>query len=120
MRDNVASAGRWLAIDQLVAERLMWPLGMVVLSELAKYPGQVVVSEQDHPVEALRLGRENPPFREGIHVGRLIAGDHWNQTGVLEDVLELVRELLVPVHDQESLAEEETVHAVGEIGQPAP
>lgn len=62
--DDVTAADRRLAIDQLVDESLVRPLGMEVRTVLAKSSTKRYLTKQDHPVETLGLDREHPAFGE--------------------------------------------------------
>lgn len=55
MLDDLAGSRGRRALDELVSESLVRPLNMKVSEVMAKHVLEVVLSEQDHPVEALGL-----------------------------------------------------------------
>ena len=57
VRDDVAAAGRGVAVDELVAESLVGPLSVIVGNVLAKHALEVALSEQNGALEALALHR---------------------------------------------------------------
>jgi hypothetical protein len=57
-------SGLWR--DQLVAERLMVPLRVVVRDELVEGAAQATFPEDDESVETLRTDRAREPFRAGV------------------------------------------------------
>ena len=102
-------------LDDLVPQALVVPLPVVVLAELGGRSTQRSLTNQDHPLQTLRLDRSHKPLRECVQIGRAWRQAHRLHAGTFEDRQELFCEQRRPVMDQVSAPAEEAVHAVGEI-----
>ena len=71
---------------------------MVVV--LGKAALEVVVSEEDESIETFGFDAQDKSLRDRVHVRSLVADQHGRDTGVLEDGLELVGELGIPIQDE--------------------
>ena len=57
--------------DQLVIQRLVVPLLMIVNHELANDGAQMSLAQWHHSIDALLLDRPNEPLRMSIQIGTL-------------------------------------------------
>ena len=110
--DGVTITG-WL--NQLIAESLMVPFGMIVLDVFTHGVLQRPLSEENHPVEAFSFQAPKPAFHVRVQVGTL----RWQQDdfglGILLDKATHRDETAVTVHDQMTGIPEEPIFAVGQI-----
>ena len=93
----------------------MVALSVIMMDELSDGTAQRWLTEEDHPLQALALDRQNKPFDVSVQIRRTVRQPNDVRSGVLEQIAKLRGELLVAVHDEESLAAQKAVEWVGEI-----
>ena len=93
----------------------MVALSVIMMDELSDGTAQRLLTEEDHPLQALALDRQNKPFDISVQIRRTVQQPNDVRSGVLEQIAKLRGELLVAVHDEESLAAQKAVEWVGEI-----
>ena len=111
----VRTADAFFRFEQRVPEPLMVALSVIMMDELSDGTAQRWLTEEDHPLQALALDRQNKPFDVSVHIRRTVRQPNDVSSGVLEQIAKLRGELLVAVHDEESLAAQKAVEWVGEI-----
>ncbi len=93
----------------------MVALSVIMMDELSDGTAQRLLTEEDHPLQALALDRQNKPFDISVQIRRTVRQPNDVRSGVLEQIAKLCGELLVAVQDEESLAAQKAVEWVGEI-----
>ena len=112
---SMGTADAFFRFDQRVPEPLMVALSMIMMHELSDGPAQRSLTEEDHPLQALALARQNKYFDVSVQIRRTVRQPNDVSSGVLEQVAKLRGELLVAVQDEESLAAQKAVERVSEI-----
>ncbi len=85
-----------------------------MLDELGDGPAKRGLPEEDHLVQAFGLVREHEPLGERVAVRSLWGSEDDIRPRILENLLELVGELRVPVANHEPVVPQEAVEAVGQ------
>ena len=111
----VRTADAFFRFEQRVPEPLMVALSVIMMDELSDGTAQRLLTEEDHPLQALALDRQNKPFDVSVQIRRTVRQPNDVRFGVLEQIAKLRGELLVAVQDEESLAAQKAVEWVGEI-----
>ncbi len=111
----VRTADAFFRFEQRVPEPLMVALSVIMMDELSDGTTQRLLTEENHPLQALALDRQNKPFDVSVQIRRTVRQPNDVRSGVLEQIAKLRGELLVAVHDEESLAAQKAVEWVGEI-----
>ena len=111
----VGTADAFFRFDQRVPEPLMVALSTIMMDELSDGTPQRWLTEEDHPLQALALDRQNKPFDVSVQIRRTVRQPNDVSSDVLEQVAKLRGELLVAVQDEQSLAAQKAVERVGEI-----
>ena len=111
----VGTADAFFRFEQRVPEPLMVALSVIMTDELSDGTAQRLLTEEDHPLQALALDRQNKPFDVSVQIRRTVRQLNDVRFGVLEQIAKLRGELLVAVQDEESLAAQKAVEWVGEI-----
>ena len=111
----VRTADASFRFEQRVPEPLMVALSVIMMDELSDGTTQRSLTEEDHPLQALALDRQNKPFDISVQIRRTVRQPNDVSSGVLKQVPKLRGELLVAVQDEESLAVQKAVEWVGEI-----
>ena len=111
----VETAHAIVRFDQRVFQPLMISLSMIMTTEFDDGPPQRLFTEEDHPIQALALDRQNKPFDVSVQIRRTVRQPNDVGSGLLDQVPKVRGELLVAVQDEESLAEQKAVDWVGEI-----
>ena len=111
----VRTADAFFRFEQRVPTPLMVALSVIMMDELSDGTTQRWLTEEDHPLQALALDRQNKPFDVSVQIRRTVRQPHDVRSGVLEQIAKLRGELLVAVQDEESLAAQKAVEWVGEI-----
>ena len=111
----VRTADAFFRFEQRVPEPLMVALSVIMMDELSDGTAQRLLTEEDHPLQALALDRQNKPFDVSVQIRRTVRQPNDVSSGVLEQIAKLRGELLVAVQDEESLAAQKAVEWVGEI-----
>ncbi len=93
----------------------MVALSVIMMDELSDGTARRLLTEKDHPLQALALDRQNKPFDVSVQIRRTVWQPNDVRSGVLEQIAKLRGELLVAVQDEESLAAQKAVEWVGEI-----
>ena len=66
------TADAFFCFEQRVPEPLMVALSMIMMDELSDGPAQRLLTEEDHPIQALALDRQNKPFDVGVQIRRTV------------------------------------------------
>ena len=111
----VRTADAFFRFEQRVPKPLMVALSVIMMDELSDGTAQRLLTEEDHPLQALALDRQNKPFDISVQIRRTVRQPNDVRSGVLEQIAKLCGELLVAVQDEESLAAQKAVEWVGEI-----
>ena len=109
------TADAFFRFEQRVPEPLMVALSVIMMDELSDGTAQRLLTEEDHPLQALALDQQNKPFDISVQIRRTVRQPNDVRSGVLEQIAKLRGELLVAVQDAESLAAQKAVEWVGEI-----
>ena len=98
VHDRSRAASRWR--EQPIPDSLVVSLAVVVRLEFPDRPCQRPLAKQDHPLEAIRLGREYEPLRVRTTVWR----SGWNPNElhavIPEDLFALGRVLRIAIDDE--------------------
>jgi len=105
--------GFGLRIDEPVAGTSVAPLSMRVLHERANGSTQCPLREDDHPVKALALDRENESPGVGVEIRRPHRQAYCIRSGLDQQPSELLAVLRIPVEDEVPLPEEKAVEGNG-------
>ena len=105
----VGTTDAFFRFEQCVPEPLIVALSVIMMDELSDGTAQRWLTEEDHPLQALALDRQNKPFDVSVQIRRTVRQPHDVRFGVLKQVPKLRGELLVAVHDEESLAAQKSV-----------
>ncbi len=111
----VGGCGEWR--DQPVVEPLVVALHVIMLDELADSEAEVPLTERDQPVQALALDGQHEALGEGVEIWAMCRQLHASDACRTQDVPELLREERVSVVDEEPLAGQEAVDAIGEVAR---
>ncbi len=111
----VRTADAFFRFEQRVPKPLMVALSVIMMDELSDGTTQRWLTEEDHPLQALALDRQNKPFDISVQIRRTVRQPNDVSSGVLEQLAKLRSELPVAVQDEESLAAQKAVEWVGEI-----
>ena len=111
----VRTADAFFRFEQRVPEPLMVAFSVIMMDELSDGTAQRWLTEEDHPLQALALDRQNKPFDVSVQIRRTVGQPNDVRSGVLEQIAKLRGELLVAIQDEESLAAQKAVEWVGEI-----
>ena len=109
------TADAFFRFEQRVPKPLMVALSVIMMDELSDGTAQRLLTEEDHPLQALALERQNKPFDISVQIRLTVRQPNDVRSGVLEQIAKLRGELLVAVQDEESLAAQKAVEWVGEI-----
>jgi len=112
----VARRGRVRLHRPAVLQALVRTLKVMVLDILLEDVADLTLAEEDDLVQALSLRCPYPRLAEGIQVRTTAGHLEAPHAGHPERLLELLGEQRVAVVDQDSLALEEAVLGVGEVG----
>ena len=93
----------------------MVALSVIMMDELSDGTAQRWLTEEEHPLQALALDRQNKPFDVSVQIRRTVRQPNDICSGVLEQVAKLRGELLVAVQDEPSLAAQKAIERVSEI-----
>jgi hypothetical protein len=109
-------ANAFVGHNQPVAESLMIPLAVIVSTEL-RYgaPHHLLTTKENHSVKALVFDRPDETFGERIQIRRSCRQRQRFHAGVPESRSELRGVFPVTVHDQISLATQESVLVIDEM-----
>ena len=111
----VRTADPFFRFEQRVPEPLMVALSVIMMDELRDGTTQRWLTEEDHPLQALALDRQNKSFDISVQIRRTVRQPNDVRSGVLEQIAKLRGELLVAVQDEESLTAQKAVEWIGEI-----
>ena len=109
------TADAFFRFEQRVPQPLMGAFSMIMMGELGDGPAQRWLTEEDHPIQALALDRQNKPFDISVQIRRTVRQPNDICSGVLKQVAKLRGELLVAVQNEQALAAQKAVQRVGEI-----
>lgn len=84
-----------------LVERAVWPMFVVVGHILSEQRLQLLLAEDQHPVEQLTMNGADPPFRERVRPRRQHTCPQDTDALRAEDGIEAVGELCIPVADEE-------------------
>ncbi len=111
----VETAHALVRFDQRVLQPLMISLSMIMRSEFGDGPAKRLLTEEDHPIQALAFDRQNKPFDVSVQIRGTVRQPNDVRSRLLDQVPKVRGELLIAVQDEEALAEENAVDWVGEI-----
>ena len=81
---SMGTADAFFRFEQRVPEPLMVALSMIMMDELSDGPAQRLLTEEDHPTQALALARQNKPFDVSVQIRRTVRQSNDVSSGVLE------------------------------------
>ncbi len=105
----VETAHALVGFDQRVFQPLMISLSMIMTTEFDGGPPQRLFTEEDHPIQAFALDRQNKSLDVSVQIRRTVRQPNDVSSGVLEQVAKVRSELFVAVQDEELLAEQKAV-----------
>ena len=73
----VRTADAFFRFEQRVPEPLMVALSVIMMDELSDGTAQRLLTEEDHPLQALALDRQNKPFDISVQIRCLVPADGW-------------------------------------------
>ena len=88
---------------------------MIMRNEFGYGSSQRLLTEEDHPIQALAFDRQNKPFDVSVQIRGTVRQPNDVRSGLLDQVPKVRGELLIAVQDEEALAEQKAVDWVGEI-----
>ena len=89
--DGAAHLVTWL--DQPIVESLVVPLGVIVALEFHDRIPQALLSEEDHPLQALGLQAAKEPLQIGIQIRRLQRQADRSHSGLAKNLAKTIAEL---------------------------
>jgi len=102
-------------LDEGVAEAPVVPLLMVVLEVLGEDGPEVALAERDDVVQTVFANAPDEALRVGVQIGRARRQPKDLDARAGEHAAERLRVERIPVDDEVTLLEEETVDGVGEV-----
>jgi hypothetical protein len=101
--------------DEVVTDALMIPLRMIMGQILVEHVIQRVFAQHHHMMQGFLLDRAHEPFAMGIEIGTPRRSDDRLHTARLQQGVEGLCELCVPVAEQIPLAEQEALKGVRQL-----
>ena len=82
----VRTADAFFHFEQRVPKPLMVALSVIMMDELSDGTAQRWLTEEDHPLQALALDRQNKPFDVSVQIRRTVRQPNDVRSGVLEQI----------------------------------